>query len=447
MFDRQRDAGINKFAIDSLKKKQGILKVYDVFWNGINRTHFSVTNRYDWGIVSLIKNMEYNTAEGVVLNVAGYYEKFLEKSKVNLSFKPTIRYGFNNTHLNAWADLTFRTKDLDIDKEIRRQEWTFSGGKRVTQFNKESPIKPLQNSISTLFYGDNFMKTYENYFAAAGYSKIYENGLQLNVKGLYENRIPLNNTTNFTVFKNDSIYITPNYPYEKISSQFTQYQAVILSVDLSFQPGQKYIQFPYRKIAIGSNYPTFNLNYSKGIKNIFGSDVDFDKWRFNIVGDQNFKLAGVLKYNIGVGGFLNNKSVLIQDYHHFNGNRTSIATEYLQSFQIASYYAYSTTVPLYAAGHIEHNFNGFLTNKIPYFKRLNWNLVVGSNAFYIDEASNHVELFVGLENIFKIFRIDFVSAFENGGTSRTSRVIFGFGGLLGNSVNKTVNSFDKSNEF
>jgi hypothetical protein len=119
----------------------------------------------------------------------------------------------------------------------------------------------------------------------------------------------------------------------------------------------------------------------------------------------------------------------------------------LQSFQIASYYAYSTTVPLYAAGHIEHNFNGFLTNKIPYFKRLNWNLVVGSNAFYIDEASNHVELFVGLENIFKIFRIDFVSAFENGGTSRTSRVIFGFGGLLGNSVNKTVNSFDKSNEF
>src|SRR6185369_13565846 len=102
-----------------------------------------------------------------------------------------------------------------------------------------------------------------------------------------------NNTTNYTVFKKDSIYITPNYPYEKIPAQFSQYQAVILSAGISFQPGQQYIQFPYRRMSLGSKYPTFSVGVSKGINNILGSDVDFAKWRFGVDGEKNFKLAGL----------------------------------------------------------------------------------------------------------------------------------------------------------
>lgn len=446
LFERQKDSAISKTALDSLKKKQGKIKVIDAFWGGINRTHFSKTNMYNWGINSLLRDLEYNTAEGLALNVSGYYEKNLLKGTKKISVMPNIRYGFNNAHLNAWTDVTLRTRDLDIDTKIRRDEWAFSAGKRVSQFNKESPITPLVNSISTLLYGDNFMKTYENYFVATGFTKRYENGLRFNVKALYEDRIPLNNTTNFTVFKNDSINITPNYPYEKISSQFTKYQAVIVSVDMSFKPGQQYIQFPYRKIPVGSKYPTFTVNYTKGINSILGSDVNFDKWKFSIANDNNFKLCGMLKYNIGLGGFINSKTVFIQDYQHFNGNRSTLAAEYLNSFQLSSYYANSTIARFYAMAHVEHHFNGLLTNKIPYFNQLNWNLVAGTNTFYVDEHSNHVELFIGLENILKIFRVDFITAFDNGGRRRTSAISIGFGGLLGGSINKAVNT-DKTNGF
>ena len=446
LFERQKDSAVSKTAIDSLKKKQGKIKVTDAFWAGINRTHYSKTNTYTWGVNSLLKNLEYNTAEGLAVNISGYYEKNLLKGTKKLSVMPNIRYGFNNAHLNAWTDVTLRSRDLDADTKIRQNEWAFSAGKRVSQFNKQSPITPLVNSISTLLYGDNFMKTYENYFVAAGFTKQYESGVRFNVKALYEDRIPLNNTTNFTVFKKDSINITPNYPYEKISSQFTRYQAVIVSVDLSFKPGQQYIQFPYRKISIGSKYPTFSLNYTKGINGILGSDVNFDKWKFSIANDNNFKLWGTLKYNIGMGGFLNNKSVFIQDYQHFNGNRSTLAAEYLNSFQLSSYYANSTISSLYALAHVEHHFNGLLTNKIPYFNQLNWNLVAGSNTFYVDAHSNHVELFFGLENILKIFRVDFIAAFEDGGRRRTSAISIGFGGLLGGSINKVVNT-NKTNGF
>ena len=447
LFEKRKEDGISKFAIDSLKKKQGKLKLYDVFWSGINRTHYSLGNTYNWGIVSLLKNLEYNTAEGLALNVAAYYEKFLPTSKATISVKPTIRYGFNNSHLNAWVDVTLRERDFEMDQKIKRTEWAFSGGKRISQFNKESPITPLVNSISTLFYGDNFMKTYENIFAAAGFIKKYESGLNFTVKGLYEDRIPLNNTTNFTFFKNDSINITPNYPYEKINQQFKRYQAVILSIDISYRPGQQFIQFPYRKIPIGSKYPIFIFNFTKGIKNIFGSDVDFDKWRLSVIGDNNFKLGGLLKYKFGIGGFLNSKNVFIQDYQHFNGNRSTTAAEYLNSFQLSSYYANSTISSFYAIAHAEHHFNGLLTNKIPYFNRLNWNLVAGTNTFFVNQYSNHVELFFGFENILKVFRVDFIAAFENGGRKRTSAVSIGLGGLFGSSIGKTINSIDKTNGF
>ncbi len=433
IYEQQKNSVRSQASVDSLNKRQGKLKLYNVFWKGIYRTHYSKTNSYSWGIESLIKGLEYNTAEGLVINLNTSYSHYIKKWKTNLSIQPNLRYGFSNTHLNAWADISLRTRDWGTDKKLKRYSWTFSGGKRVSQFNKNNPITPFTNSINILFQGNNFMKTYENYFGSIGFNKRYESGLRFNVNALYEDRIPLDNTTNYTFRKKDTVNITPNYPYEKISSQFMRHQAVVLSFDISIKPGQRYIEFPHQKMAIGSKYPTFSFNYTKGIENIFGSDVNFDKWRFTINDDKNFKLAGQLKYKIGIGGFLNTKKVYIQDYQHFNGNRSIQASEYVNSFQLAQYYANSTASSFYSFGHLEHHFNGLLTNKIPLFKQLNWNLVGGSNAFYVNTNNNYVEVFAGLENIFKILRVDFVAAYVNGKKGLTG-VRIGTGGVIGGSI-------------
>jgi hypothetical protein len=433
LFELHRDSLMSQTSIDSLKKRQGKLKPLNIFWKGIQRKHYNVNNTFSWGIESLINGLEYNTVEGTIMNINTYYDKYINKIKTNLSVEPNIRYGFNNTHLSAWANIVFRTRDWETDKKLKQQTLSFSGGKRVSQFNKANPISALTNSINTLFWGENFMKIYENYFGSINFSKRYESGFRFSVNALYEDRIPMENSSKFTVFKHDTIYMTPNYPYEKIPAQFMHHQATVLSIDISIRPGQKYIQFPNRKMSLGSKYPTFSLNYTKGFKNIFGSDVDFDKWRFSINDDKNFKLAGLLKYKIGVGGFLNAKKVFIQDYQHFNGNRSTRASDYLNSFQLAQYYANSTTSSLYTYGHLEHHFNGLLTNKIPLFNRLNWNLVAGGNAFYVNRSNNYVEVFFGIENILKIFRVDFVWAYANGQRS-INGIQIGIGGLLGNSI-------------
>ena len=428
-----KDSLQSKSSVDSLNKKQGKLKVYDVFWKGLHRTKYTVNGNHNWGIESLIQGLEYNTVEGLVVNFNPYYSRYLKKIKTNFTFEPNLRYGFSNTHLNAWADLYFRTRDWETDKKLKRQTWIISGGKRVSQFNKANPITTSTNSINTLIWGDNFMKIYENYFAALNFSKRYESGFRFNVNALYEDRMPLENTTDFVIFKRDSANKIPNYPVEKLSSQFLRHQAFIVSIDVSIKPGQKYIQYPNRKMSLGSNYPTLSFNYTKGIKNIFGSDADFDKWGLSINDDKNFKLAGLFKYKIGIGGFLNTHKVFIQDYQHFNGNRSTRASDYLNSFQFAKYYANSTRSSFYTFGHLEHHFNGLITNKIPLFKRLNWNLVAGSNAFYVNGKNNYIEIFGGLENILKIFRVDFVVAYTNGNKGM-SGIKIGTGGILGGSV-------------
>lgn len=432
---QNKDSIYSKFTTDSLNARRPNLKPYKVFLNGLNRTKYR-TNKSSvtWGIRPLIPDLEYNLAEGITIRANGYVNTYIRKWKTAFSFEPHIRYGTNNGHLNAWGNIQFRTRDSEANKKIKQYSWDFAGGKRVSQFNKDIKMSPFINSFSTLLYGNNWMKTYENYFGSITYSKRFENGLRFTVNGLYENRIPLNNTTNFTFSKKDSIYITPNYPNEKIPQQFSPHQAAIVTAVISFRPGQRYIQFPYSKVAIGSKYPTFNISYSKGIKGLFGSDVDFDKWKVSVNGDKNLKLLGEVKYNIGGGGFINNKKVYIQDFQHFNGNLSIAASEYLNSFQLVSLYGNSNVDKTFAFGHVEHHFNGLLTNKIPLFRKLNWNLVGGSNAFYVNSNSNYVEAFIGLENILKVFRVDFVAAFENGSPGTTG-IRIGAGGILGGNIN------------
>ncbi|RYY72089.1 MAG: carboxypeptidase-like regulatory domain-containing protein [Chitinophagaceae bacterium] len=441
LYEMRKDSALTQAALDSLRKKQGKLKPLKFFWGGVNRRIYQKEKTVAWGVQPLIPDLEYNTVEGVTMKVNGYVSAYNKRLKSTITFEPHLRYGFNNGHFNAWGSLQFRTRDSEASKRIKQYSWNFSGGKRVSEFNKNQNTNPLINSISTLLYGENRMKIYENYFGSVTYSRRFESGLRFTVNGLFENRLPLENTTKFTFSKKDSINFTPNYPVQKMTEQFQQHQAAVITASISFKPGQKYIEFPNYKAAIGSKYPTFTLSYAKGIDDILGSDVDFDKWKFSVRDDKNLKLLGTFKYNLGVGGFLNNKKVYLQDYQHFRGNMSIAAGEYLTTFQVAEPYQNSTNENFYTYGHIEHHFNGLLTNKIPLFKRLNWTLVAGSNALYINKNTHHIEAFAGIENILKLFRVDFVAAYINGGKPVTE-VRIGAGGILGGSININRNRSD-----
>jgi hypothetical protein len=420
-----RDSMLSRRHIDSLRKHQKPITLTGLLWSGQGHNFYGKKSTVNWYLKPLITQVEYNTVEGVSLNVEQSFNLWRPKSKYSYQLNWNTRYGFSNTHLNSYADLTIRPKSLSYRNRYLR----LSGGKRLSQFNQDNPINPLTNAAYTLFGKKNYMKLYENWFGRIEYNNKLENGLNLNLHATYEDRLPVENTTDFSFFNKDAALL-PNHPYELASMPFLRNQALVAGFTLSWQPGQRYIEYPWGKRPLPSKAPVFELEYNKGISKVFGSDADFDKWKFSMADNMNFKIGGEFKYKVGVGGFFNSDSVSIPDLQHFNGNQTFYNIKYLNSFQLAPYYRYSNAEKFYIYGHAEHHFNGLLTNKIPFLNKLKWYLVGGSNAFYVNKDNYYVEVFAGLENIFKLFRVDFVNAYQPGLGNRFG-VRVGFGGLIG----------------
>jgi hypothetical protein len=204
--------------------------------------------------------------------------------------------------------------------------------------------------------------------------------------------------------------------------------ASTLSFNVNWRPGSKYIEFADRKVSIGSKFPTLNVGTTHGLRRLLNSDADFTKWRMSVNDDLNLKLAGQFKYRVTAGGFLNENAVDFPDFNHYFGNQGVAAAPYLSSFQLMPYYSYSNVENFYSTVHVEYHLNGLLTNKIPLFNKLNIFIVTGSNFLYLPEYDNYFEAFVGLENILKVGRIDFVKSFSATGVNTTG-IRYTFAGI------------------
>jgi hypothetical protein len=403
--------------MDSIDKVRNKVNLFGALL--FEQTFFTQTRRTTFSFRPLTEQFSFNVAEGLVINTGATWTKQLDTGssilgRRTITFAPNLRYGFTNKHFNG--HLTF------IYKYGKRNSSSIavSGGKRIFQFNNYSPIGPRGNTFSSLLGENNRLKIYEAWYFRGSYNKGIGHGLSWTLAFQYQDRMPLDNRTDYTWRDRKDVEYTPNYPNELVNENIKRHQIFYGLVGFSWQPGTKYVQLPDRKLNMGSKYPVFTLQYIRSFPNLLGSDGDWSKWKFTVRDDLDFKLLGRFSYRLGVGGFFDTIKVQIPDYQHFNGNLSTFATEFLNSFQLLPLYRFSNTDKFYALAHLEHNFNGFLTNKIPGIRKLNLYLVVGANAFWLDKDRNYVEAFVGIDNIFKQFRIDFVHGFLDGKTYKSA---------------------------
>lgn len=394
--------------LDSLDRLRNRISVMGLLVTGEN---FSIQKKnVNISLNSLLRSVSYNTAEGLALAVSGTWTKRFDSTNAgqSISIKPTIRYGFSNGHLNArlQGNYNFGTRNPSA--------LTFSGGKYIFQYNNEAPVGPLINSLSTLLRELNYMKFYEAWYARANYRKEFNNGFVLTADAQFQDRWSVANTSDYKWRDRAHRSFSPNYPTDLLGSPMTAHQAFQTDLMLSWKPGLRYIEFPDRRMNLGSTYPSMWVGLSKGWKDVFGSDVNYLKWESGIKDDLNLKIGGMFQYNLSVGGFLQRDAVQVPDFKHFNGNQLLPANPYMTSFQALPYYRYSNTSRLWMEGHVEHHLNGLLTNKIPGFRQLNWFLVGGVNALWLDGNRHYGEVIVGLENIFKVLRVDLVMRFDQG---------------------------------
>ncbi len=397
--------------VDSLRRKGNKIKFMDVVFRGLSLDGKGYVQ--NWHTNGLIHIVNYNTVEGLNLAPKVWWTSGGDTSHT-IRARVAARYGFSNKHFNLMAGLNY----THWNKDWRGRSWTIGaeGGKYVFQFNPANPINPFMNTVYSLLYHQNYMKIYERTEATLRFARNYGNGFRWNVKLSYQQRQPLENTTDMTWASQSAGGFSDNKPSELSSVVWQLHYAAIATVALSYQPGVTYTLYPDFKMPHRSRFPVFTLIYQKGIPNIMDSKSDFDKWRFSITDDLSLKLAGALSYNISAGGFLSNKYVSIPDMNHINGNQVFAESPSMRSFQLVPYYQYSNTDNLYGEAHVEYELKGLITNKIPVFKQLHWYLVCGTNSFYVNEQKYHVEAYAGLDNIgFKLFRplrVDFIYAWD-----------------------------------
>ena len=393
--------------LDSLDKKRNKIRIGGMLFSG--QSFSKQKKKESISFDPIIKTLNYNTVEGGVVQFNPTYNKQFEGRK-SLSIIPNFRYGFANKHFNINLLLNYNFGKKYI------QTIAVSGGRKVYQFNNANPVSERINSLYTLTNENNYFKIYEAEFFRIAYNQGIGSGINLNVNYQFQNRHSLDNLADMTTWTDfTDRQFTPNYPTELTNTSMVNNKASILTIGLTWRPGSKYIEFPDRKVSIGSRYPTVNASITQGIKGLFGSDVDYTRWRISINDALNLKLFGRVNYNIVAGGFINSNKAFIPDYQHFLGNQTVFSSTFLNSFQLAGYYRYSNTASFNSSAFVEHHLNGFITNKIPGFKKLNWFLVTGANGLYVDNGTNYFEYFIGLENIFKIIRVDYVQGYEQSG--------------------------------
>ncbi|MEY3059128.1 MAG: hypothetical protein RL000_480 [Bacteroidota bacterium] len=386
--------------LDSLDRRQNKLNAFGLIVNG--QTLINRNRKLNYTYDPLLKSVSYNTVEGLALQLSGSLQKEL-KGRNQLTFTPVLRYGMTNRHFNAFLRTNYRFGK----KYVNNINTSF--GTRVFQFNNANPIPQIMNTFATILKGNNYMKLYQANFFQMSYQKGVGDGFDFTGFINYQDRTPLVNTDTSYAWGNSRIFdkFTPNYPTEIVNQPMKAHQNFVIGFRINFRPGTKYIELPDRVISSFSRTPTFSFQYSKAIKNILGSDNDFDKWRFSITGDINMKLGGEFRYRFETGGFINAKTVEVPDYNHFIGNLTRKSTPYVESFQVAPFYALSNKDKIFLQLNGEYRLNGLLTNKIPLIRRLNLRVVTGVNAIWLKDK-NYTEVFVGVDNILKLFRFDYV---------------------------------------
>ncbi|KUF42036.1 hypothetical protein AS361_13445 [Myroides marinus] len=224
---------------------------------------------------------------------------------------------------------------------------------------------------------------------------------------------------NYRTLKPASDLFNLNYYVDKenniISNETKQSE---FNLTAEYTPKRKTIGYGVDRTDVDSKYLRMFLKYTQGFKGVLDSDFEYQKIQFYARKPMLLGGFGTLTPTFEVGktfgevplGLLN---VVPGNQSWFNIQNT---------FANLNYYEFVTDQ--YASLHLEHNFGGRLFSRIPWLRDFNLREIVGirgiygkisqeninlnaSDVTYKAPSDPYYEYYIGVGNIFKIFRIDF----------------------------------------
>jgi len=200
-----------------------------------------------------------------------------------------------------------------------------------------------------------------------------------------------------------------------------------VSVRLRFAYLERFIETDYFRTSIGTKYPIAELMIAKGIKGVFNSAYSYTKISLAVKDFMKISPYGTLRYKV-YGGFVNS-TLPFTNLENHPGNDLYYYSP--ASFNLMNRFEYLSDK--YAGVNVEHNLGSGLFRFIPLTRKLKWRqfwnvkTLWGSlsneniTANYLADTSGnkipgfknlngrtYIEIGTGIDNIFKVLRLDFV---------------------------------------
>jgi hypothetical protein len=362
--------------LDSLDSAYNRITFLDVIWEGIGFTDSKKKQTLDLPSVPSFIN-PFVVGGARVGPYAYFFKKW--KNEKYLGVGGQVDVGVRNMDFKGSINVRYRYDPMHLG---------YIGFYTGKLFN----IVVQNDAFTFLFQRSNWI---EEYRFNPYITREIVNGLEAAIIFEYVDRLPIGKYK-FGPITQD--WFGGNEPLT-----FNRYQAFSATLKVEFTPFRKYMTEPFRKVILGSKWPTFTAEYTRGVPNVFGSDINYDFAQLSI--SQTFKLRtfGTSSYHVKSGKFFNTQDLRYVDYAIFPRGDQYFFASLMQSMQIQDTTLYARDI--YVQAHYVHHFNGAFMNLIPLINKLGVHTVVGASGLYIkDSGYQYGEWFVGAERNFKASR-------------------------------------------
>lgn len=201
-----------------------------------------------------------------------------------------------------------------------------------------------------------------------------------------------------------------------VSSKIEQFET---SFSLFYYLNRKMTGYGVERNNANNDFTTFFTQISRGSDNFLNSKFNYVKLQASVKRPWQIGGFGRLTTSFEAGKLFNEVPLGLLSVVPGNQSYFSV----YNSFSQLNFYEF--VADTYATFHLEHNFNGRLFSRIPFFRKLNWRELIGFRAAWgtisnENKALNasdivyrapsdepYYEYSLGIGNIFKFFRLDF----------------------------------------
>ena len=395
------------YNIDSLRNIKSFKRLGDIF----TFIFSGYVNFGKWELGNTNTFYSFNPVEGFKLRVGG---RTTPKFSNNLYFDHYIAYGFKDQKLKYLAGATYSFNHKSI------YSFPLNYLRISYQYDTKIPGQELlfsqeDNLFLSIKRGNNNKWLYNNY-----------------LKAEYTHEFGKNISYSF-IFKNWKQTPAGDIVYKKISDNtlIPDITTSEISAELRWAPNEQFYQGKNYRIPIINKYPVFKLRYIQGIKGLMNGEYNYEN--ITLRADKRFYLSqlGYLDATLESGYIFGKLPYPLLTIHRAN----QTYAYQINSYNLMNFMEFVSDK--FIASNLDFYFNGFFLNKIPLLKKLKLREVASFNILYgwirneNDPAKNnkllrfpednagqqttfsfdntpYIEWSIGLANIFKLIRVDFV---------------------------------------